>query len=175
MLKVFQSIRPQLFKVVGTITQPKDVEDIVQEAFLRSYQADKKQQIQHPKTYLFRTAKNLALNYIKLSDIKLVDSLEDSGVSDVYSDGPSVEAQVESKDRFLLFCRAVRNLPLQCRRAFILKKVYGLSQKEIAQYLGVSEGTVEKHVAKGLVRCDEYLTEHGVLSTSQEKRKVKRK
>jgi RNA polymerase sigma-70 factor (ECF subfamily) len=47
----------------------------------------------------------------------------------------------------------VAQLPLQCRRAFLLKKVYGLSQKEIAGYLGISESTVEKHVAKGLLHC----------------------
>ena len=55
---------------------------------------------------------------------------------------PSLERQFESRERFLMFCRAVRELPLQCRRAFILKKVYGLSQKEIADYLGISESTV---------------------------------
>ena len=175
LLKIFQRIRPQLSKLVGTITHPKDVEDIVQETFLRSYQAEKKQEIQYPKTYLLRTARNLALNHIKLSDIKMVESLEDFDESDVYKYGPTVESEVDAHAQFLLFCRAVRDLPLQCRRAFILKKVYGLTQKEIAAYLNVSEGTVEKHVAKGLLRCDDYLTKHGVVFDQSKHQKANQK
>jgi len=37
------------------------------------------------------------------------------------------------------------------------KRVYGLSQKEIAQYLSLSESTVEKHVAKGLLKSSQYM------------------
>jgi DNA-directed RNA polymerase specialized sigma24 family protein len=48
-------------------------------------------------------------------------------------------------------------LPLQCRRAFLLKKAYGLSRKEIASYMGITESTVQKHVAKGVMLCAEYL------------------
>ena len=37
------------------------------------------------------------------------------------------------------FCDAIRLLPLQCRKAFILRKVYGYSQKEIASNLDISD------------------------------------
>jgi len=43
----------------------------------------------------------------------------------------------------------------------VLKKVYGLSQKEIAEYLGISQSTVEKHVAKGLLMCVQAMREMG--------------
>jgi len=77
-----------------------------------------------------------------------------------------VESEVDSQERFLHFCRAVRALPLQCRRAFILKKVYGLSQREIAAYLEISESTVEKHVARGTLDCWSYLDARGLVQTS---------
>ena len=64
-----------------------------------------------------------------------------------------------------MFCRAVGGLPEQCRRAFILKKVYGLSQQEIADRLSISQSTVEKHIAKGLLMCREYME-----STSRQER-----
>jgi RNA polymerase sigma-70 factor (ECF subfamily) len=38
-----------------------------------------------------------------------------------------------------------------------LKKVYGLGQREIAAYMGISESTVEKHVAKGLMLCAQFM------------------
>src|SRR5207244_10405333 len=73
----------------------------------------------------------------------------------------SPEAAAQAQEEFLIFCRAVRALPLQCRRAFILKKVYGLSQREVARELGVGEGTVEKHIAKGIVACSAYMAANG--------------
>jgi DNA-binding transcriptional ArsR family regulator len=41
--------------------------------------------------------------------------------------------------------------------------VYRLSHDEIAEVLGVSHSTIEKHVAKGLVRCRDYLRDAGML------------
>ena len=48
---------------------------------------------------------------------------------------------------------AVARLPTRCRQVFTLRKVYGLSQKEIAAELNISENTVEQHLAKGMRLC----------------------
>jgi RNA polymerase sigma-70 factor (ECF subfamily) len=61
--------------------------------------------------------------------------------------------QVCSEEEFSRFCDAVRYLPVQCRRAFVLKKVYGYSQREIAKVMQISERTVEKHISSGIKRC----------------------
>ena len=52
-------------------------------------------------------------------------------------------------------------LPVQARRVFVLKKVYGYSQREIAEELGLAQSTVEKHVALAVRRCAEYMSRHG--------------
>jgi DNA-directed RNA polymerase specialized sigma24 family protein len=57
----------------------------------------------------------------------------------------------------MAFCRAVGGLPEHSRRAFVLKKVYGLSQPEIAERLGITAAEVERHIANGLLRCRDYL------------------
>jgi RNA polymerase sigma-70 factor (ECF subfamily) len=49
---------------------------------------------------------------------------------------------------------------------FVLRKVHKLSHAEIAQVLGVSHSTIEKHVAKGLMRCREYLRDQGLLDAA---------
>ena len=68
--------------------------------------------------------------------------------------------QAVSNEEFALLCKAVRHLPLQCRRAFILKKVYGYSQREVARELNLSESTVEKHIALGIKRCTYFMMQH---------------
>lgn len=160
--EAFASVRAQLARVVSRVVRPADIEDIVQETFVRSYEAELLQKITHPRAFLLKTAWNLALNHADRADQRFVNSLEDLPGAEWLSNGETVESVLESQERLLLFCRAVRELPLQCRRAFVLKKVYGMSQRDIAQYLGISESTVEKHVAKGILRCWTFLDLHGV-------------
>lgn len=159
-LSVFLWLRKRLSRAVGRIVPPDDVEDILQETFLRCYQASTRTTVQFPRAFMLTTARNLALNHIALAQNRLVegvDSFEDSAVA-LYRD-ESAQNSLETEERFLMLCRAVRVLPAQCRRAFVLMKVYGLSRKEVASYMGISENTVHKHVTKGLMLCAEYLDE----------------
>jgi RNA polymerase sigma factor (sigma-70 family) len=149
--------RSQLIKVISDIVHSDDIEDIVQETFVKSYEAELKQKITYERTYMLTTAKNLALNHVSRASARKNQSLYDmkSLPSDLTS--KSLESQVESKERFLHFCRATDTLSVEVKRVFLLKKVYSMSQKEIAEYIGLSESTVEKHVAKGLLQCTLYL------------------
>jgi RNA polymerase sigma-70 factor (ECF subfamily) len=149
--------RAVLAKIIGGIVKSDDVEDIVQDTFIKSYEAGLKQEIKFERTYMLKTAKNLALNHVAKASERKNQSLDDmqSLPNDLTSN--SLESQVESKERFLHFCRATDTLSVEVKRVFLLKKVYGMSQKDIAKYIGLSESTVEKHVAKGLLQCSLYL------------------
>lgn len=149
--------RAVLAKVIGGIVKSEDVEDIVQDTFIKSYEAGLKQEIKFERTYMLRTARNLALNHVGKASERHNQSLDDlaSLPSDLTS--TSLESQVASKERFLHFCRATDTLSVEVKRVFLLKKVYAMSQRDIANYIGISESTVEKHVAKGLWQCTLYL------------------
>ncbi len=69
-------------------------------------------------------------------------------------------------------CDAIRSLPVQCRRVLVLKKVYGHSYREIAEKLQISEKNVEKHIAKGVTRCKDYLADQTALSRGNEGQKT---
>ena len=161
----FLGYRSVLKRMVSRILKRTDanVEDVVQDTFLHCYEAASKQEIQFPKSFMTRTATNLALNRIQRADVRLVDHVEDIEALDVYSGSDQTENPVEAsyaaRERFLEFCSALETLPGKCRQAFLLKKVYGLSQNQIARQMGISESTVEKHVAKGLLLCMEYMRE----------------
>lgn len=154
---IFVNYAARLRHVVSKIVRPEDIDDIVQDTFVQSYQAQLNHDIKYVKTYMLTTAKNLALNHVAKSSHKFNDSIEDFVETPVELGTGTFEDDFATKERFLLFCRATEQLSEQVRKCFILKKVYGLSQKEIAAYLDLSESTVEKHVAKGLLKSVQYI------------------
>lgn len=154
---VYLKYRSQLRRAVSGIVRSEEVDDIVQETWLKSYEAELKQEIQFEKTYMLKTARNLAINHVSRAAEKSNFSINELDEQDAIFAGMQLERHVESKERFLHFCRATDTLSPEVKRVFLLKKVYELSQREIADYLGISESTVEKHVAKGLHLCANYL------------------
>lgn len=156
--RTFIHYRQQLVSAIkGIVGSSDDIEDIVQETFVKSYEAELKQEIRYERTYMLKTARHLALNHVSSARERQNQSLDDMEVLPNNLTSVDLEKQVESKERFLNFCRATDTLSVEVKRVFLLKKVYGMSQRDIAQYIGLSESTVEKHVAKGLLQCSMYL------------------
>ena len=156
--KTFIHYREQLVGAIRSIVRSADdIEDIVQETVVKSYEAELKQEIRYERTYMLRTARNLALNHVTKACERQNQSLDEMDVVPQNLTSDELEKQVESKERFLNFCRATDTLSVEVKRVFLLKKVYGMSQRDIADYIGLSESTVEKHVAKGLLQCSRYL------------------
>jgi RNA polymerase sigma factor (sigma-70 family) len=157
----FLGYKSTIEKMVGQIVNPAEVDDILQESFLRVFEASRDREIEHTKSYLYRTARNLALNFIARKGNKLVDSIEEKPLLEVSSTDTNPVSPFESREKFRLFCEAVDELPPQCQRAFLLKRVYGYSLRDIARVLDISQSTAEKHVAKGLVRCADFMRDSG--------------
>ena len=118
------------------------------------------------KPWLFRIAHNLAVERSRRQVARATDSVGDFELLNVDTLEAPPEEQIDSRRRFESFCTAIDRLPPLCRRVFVLRKVYKLSHAEIAQVLGVSHSTIEKHVAKGLMRCREYLRDQGLLDAA---------
>lgn len=154
---VYKRYRHLLLKVVGQYVPRDEAEDLVQEAFVRSFQADKEQPIQHHRHYMLTTVKNLAMNHLNSAAVRTTECQEN--IEETHSEllSTQLEYDVEQQQQFALFCRATETLSDEVRRVFLLKKVYGMRQRDIAELVGLSESTVEKHVAKGLSQCARYL------------------
>lgn len=171
-LTIFLSLRGRLARAVRGIVPPTEVEDIVQETYVRVCQADNAGPIHSPRSFMYKTARNLALDHVRSAQYRLSDRVEDPDGWDstsVPGIGDRTFGQVTSNEEFGRFCEAVRQLPTQCRRVFVLKKVYGYSQREIARATGLSESTVEKHIAKGIRRCRDFLLQYVEASTDRER------
>jgi RNA polymerase sigma-70 factor (ECF subfamily) len=151
----------------------EDLEDLIQETYVRVYSLSDFQVVSSPKAYLFTIARNLAIERARQNAIRATDLIADVDDLDLESSSGPANAHHDARCRFESFCAAVDNLPPICRRAFVLRKVYSLSHSEIAEVLGVSQSTVEKHVAKGLKRCRDYLRERGLLEDPVERERSK--
>lgn len=158
---IFMAARDSMASMLSRIVPPKEIEDIVQETYVRICQMDKREPIEQPKSFLMKTARNLAYDHLKKSETRLADGVETECGFDVDAFvHDEVFESIASNQEFAHFCEAVRQLPVQCRRVFVLKKVYGYSQKEIAKEMKLSESTVEKHIAVGFKRCASYMLGH---------------
>ncbi len=160
---VVRTCRSAVARFVGRMVNRHDVDEMLQEAFTRSYEAAGKSTLRHPRAFLLRTATNLALNPLARSGSRAGGANEEMLLPELqHLAVESPDSALDAKQRFVVFCRAVGSLPEQCRRAFILKKVYGLSQQDIAERLNITPSAVEKHIAKGLLMCREYMDQVGV-------------
>ncbi len=154
--KLYLASRDGLSRLVATIVPPHEIEDVVQETYVRICQAKNTEKILSKKSFMYTTAKNLALDYQKKAATKLLDDKVEWSERESFIDDENYDRvlnDVIANDEFSTFCEAVRQLPTQCRKVFVLKKVYGYTQKEIAKDMGLSESTVEKHISAGLKRC----------------------
>ncbi len=147
--------------------RPQEIEDVVQEAFVKVIEAKNARNIDVTDAYLYTTTRNLALNSLDKLEFRLTDTIGDLMPESVLLETPSLEEQFESRERFELFCRAVRQLPVKCQRVFILRRVYGLTHKEIAERMEISVKTVEVHLTKAIVRCTDYMDKEEKAPTMQ--------
>ncbi len=164
LLKVYLENKDSLRRFLRRyFSRIQDIEDISQEAFLRSFVANTKSKITAPRAFLFQTAKNLALNELAKKTNSITQNVDDFSKLPMELDRSHVGADEEyaSKQKLVAFSEAVSNLPPQCQRVFVLRKIEGLRVKEIAAKLEISVSAVEKHIANGLIKCDEYLREKG--------------
>lgn len=143
----------------------EDVDDLVQETYVRIFALADAKSIDSPRALLFRVAHNLAVERARRRIGRATDSVADLELLGVSTMEASPDEQIDGRRRFEAFCAAVDRLPPLCRRVFVLRKVYKLSHAEIAEILNVSHSTIEKHVAKGLLRCRDYLKDQGMLES----------
>jgi RNA polymerase sigma factor (sigma-70 family) len=154
------ALQKYLRKFVGT---SDDVDDLVQEAYVRVCALPSSQVVESPRALLFRIAHNLAVDRARQRVSHATDDVADFEPLNVFSQEAEPDEQADLRRRFESFCAVVDSLPPLCRRVFVLRKVYQLSHAEIAEVLGLSHSTIEKHVAKGLLRCRDRLRSLGLL------------
>lgn len=148
----------------GQFPSVRDVDDVVQESFLRIWKARAAREIRSAKSFLFQIARHVAVDLLRRHKASPVGPLGDLDVSTVMDSGPDAAAILSIQEKLDLLADALVSLPPRCREVVFLHKIQGRSQKDVAQALGLSERTVENHTREGLIRLQRFMHAHGVHS-----------
>jgi RNA polymerase sigma-70 factor (ECF subfamily) len=149
-VKLFAESRQALHRYIRRfVGSTETAKEIVQEAFLRTYR--ERESAITPRAFLFSTARNLAANEIRHRRTVERDAF---GHADEYE---SLESAFLRDERNRLIQQAIDRLPPQCRAAFTLRIFHEYSYKEVADRLGLSVKTVEKHISRGIRETNRYL------------------
>ncbi len=138
-----------------------EIDDIVQEAY--SYVLAARRQgvdLRSPKAFLFATARNRAIDLQRFGATRRTESLAETDALYVLDDADGIPESVAHNQELELLTQAIQSLPARCRQVLTLRRLYGLSQRDIAARLGISENTVEHQVTIGVRKCTEFLARY---------------
>lgn len=127
-----------------------EIQDLRQEIYVRVYEAAAKGRPLAPKSFMFTTARNLLADRIRRGRVVSIEATADLDSLNVLIDEISPEQRTSAREELSLLAQALDSLAPQCRRVVWMRKVEGISQKQVAERLGITEGAVEKQITKGI-------------------------
>lgn len=159
LIKAFDACRDALIRsILKMRARQEDVDDILQETYLRALNAQEKRQIHHLQGYLFTVSRNLVLEKLNHRSREITTEINDALLG---TDELTAERELHHQRKLEMFSYALSNLPEKKRRAILLRKFYGFTHKEIARKMGVSVGSVEKYISSGIKECKRSLIKLG--------------
>lgn len=125
------------------------LEDICQEAFVKVYEAAQQERPKAVKPFVFTVARNILIDQARHARIVPIEAALDLEALDIASDEPGPERTIIARDELRLLQTALDRLPKRCREAVMLRKIDGLSMRDIAERMGISIKTVDAHLVQG--------------------------
>jgi RNA polymerase sigma factor (sigma-70 family) len=131
----------------------EDAADATQETFLRMLNVPSSTVIENPQAYLFQVAKSVArVVQTRQARDGALFAPEVLGLEKA-DDAPLPDQIVSGRQALLLMAKSIEELPSRCQQVFILSRLHGLSNSDIAAHLQISRNMVEKHIIKALLHC----------------------
>ena len=127
-----------------------DLTDFRQDIYVRVYQAAQKQIPDHPRQFLFTTARNLLIDRVRHEQVIPIEAAADLEALEIAVDAPAPDRTLMARDELRRVQAALDRLPPRCREAIVLGRVEGLSRREIALRMGIAESAVAQYLARGI-------------------------
>jgi RNA polymerase sigma factor (sigma-70 family) len=124
--------------------------DLCQEVYARVYVAAAKGQPQHLKSFVLTVARNLLIDRARRAQVIPLELVADLEALNAVSDDIAADERTIARDELRRLQAELDRLPPRCREVMVLRKIEGLSQREVAKQMGISEGTVEQHLFRGV-------------------------
>lgn len=127
-----------------------EVDDVVQECYVKLAQLPDVRSIHTPAAYLHRIARSLVLQHIRHMRVVPIDSVSEFERLHVRSDVPTPEEVVADREQLLLLAHSVLDFAPAARIVFEMRIMDDLPYRDIARHLGISENAVQKQMARCL-------------------------
>jgi RNA polymerase sigma factor (sigma-70 family) len=149
-------LRAYLFRFVSNSA---DVDELLQETYARLLVANPPRggEVRSVRAFALTIARNVAFDWLRHRDVIPIDLVSDLTALDVLDEKAQVEEIVSAHQELNLLSEVIAELPKRCRQAFTLRRVYGFTQREIANKLKTTEGMVEQLLARAVRHCAEAL------------------
>jgi RNA polymerase sigma-70 factor (ECF subfamily) len=138
--------------------QSADVDDLVQQVFLRLSQHPHVDAIKNPDAYIFQTAANALTDHVRRNGVRR-RIFADTGTEDTveWSSDVSPERVMQGSQSLAQLLDALGTLPERTRDVFMLRCFEGLRHAEIARLQGISVRASESHLAKAIACISHFL------------------
>ncbi len=127
-----------------------DIADLRQDVYVQVFDAAHKKIPEQPKAFVFQTARNLLINRLKREHIVPIEAVADVEALGAAMETPGPERNTIARDELRRLQAALDRLPPRCREAVVLGRIEGLSGREIAQRMGITEQAVSAHLIHGV-------------------------
>lgn len=155
--------------------EPAEIEDVVQEAYTVLASRERLDDLRHPRAYLFRIAHALVLRDARRARIVPFEPITDMDSFSEVNDPFSPERIAIGREEMRRLAAVIQTMPARVRAAFVMRRVHGFSQREIAARMDITESTVEKHIARGLALLIERFGHGGNPSSESHKERKSEK
>jgi RNA polymerase sigma-70 factor (ECF subfamily) len=127
-----------------------DIEDLRQEVYVRVCEGAQKQIPEATKPFVLTIARNLLIDKVRRGHVVPIDAVADVEALNTAIDEPGPERSVMARDELRRLQAAIEKLPPRCRQAVVMGRIEGLTGREIAARMGISEKTVSEHLSLGM-------------------------
>ena len=155
--QLYQETREQLLSSLRRMLESAQAEDVLQEAYLKLFIALKEKKAPEPRAFLFRVARNIAISRLRHQKVVEQHGIRVQLCATSATCEEALESRVSREQEQTALLAAINALPPKCRQVFVMRKIDGQTHEEIAQALGISNKTVENHLARGMRLCRAHL------------------
>lgn len=148
----------EVFPLEGSLTRyirrhwrnQSDISDLRQEIYTRVYTAARQQLPIHAQAFLFTTARNHLINIARRADVVSLDLVADLEASYPGAITADLNSQLTAREELRQVQAGLEKLPPRCRQVVTLRRIEGLSTREVAERLNISLSTVEQQLVHGI-------------------------